>query len=271
MRSSLVYPAAFASGLLLLVSLVLAAVNDDERVAWLGAALATLPLPGFIARTRLTRVVRTSDNLPLLLLLSFAGAGLTAWQVFVERRAEWPSLVVALAGVLLLLLYVFWSSRFGRYPDPRLSVGGKLPAFAVATALSGDTVGPQDFLGHPAIMIFHRGNMSPFCVGQVLEIAERHAELEKLGIRLALISPQTAEATRQLAQRAGVSAPFFVDRDNAAAAALGIDAGRTVLPTVVVTNPRGTILYSDQTDNYRVRPEPDIYISILKRAGVTKS
>ena len=41
-----------------------------------------------------------------------------------------------------------------------------------------------------------------------------------------------------------------------------------MLPTLVVTNERGTILYSDQTDNYRVRPEPDIFLAILRRAGV---
>jgi hypothetical protein len=39
------------------------------------------------------------------------------------------------------------------------------------------------------------------------------------------------------------------------------------MPTVIVTNASGTILFTDQTDNYRVRPEPDIYISILRRAG----
>ena len=48
---------------------------------------------------------------------------------------------------------------------------------------------------------------------------------------------------------------------------LGIGDDDGVMPTVVVTNANGTILYSDQTDNYRVRPEPDIYISILKRTA----
>ena len=42
----------------------------------------------------------------------------------------------------------------------------------------------------------------------------------------------------------------------------------TVLPTLVVTGPSGKIIYSDQTDNYRVRPEPDIFLAILRRAGV---
>ena len=42
----------------------------------------------------------------------------------------------------------------------------------------------------------------------------------------------------------------------------------TVLPTLVVTNENGTIVFSDQTDNYRVRPEPDVFLAILRRSGV---
>jgi hypothetical protein len=39
------------------------------------------------------------------------------------------------------------------------------------------------------------------------------------------------------------------------------------MPTVVVTNASGTIVFSDQTDNYRVRPEPDVFLAILRRSG----
>ena len=41
----------------------------------------------------------------------------------------------------------------------------------------------------------------------------------------------------------------------------------TVMPTVVVTDANGTIVFSDQTDNYRVRPEPDVFLAILRRSG----
>lgn len=270
MKSYFVFPAAIVSGLLLLASLGAAVLDEDARVAWLGAALANLPLPAFIGRTLTTRIVRTSDNLPLLLLVAAVGAALAAWETVMRGRDDWPALAVALCGALLLLLYVFWLSRFGRYAEPRLAVGNKVPEFTFAS-LGGDSISAADFRGRPAIFLFYQGNRCPFCVGQVHEIAARHADLEKLGIRLALISPQPVDATRSLAADTGASAAFFTDSDRTAAKALGIDEPRGVLPTIIVTNANGTILYSDQTDNYRVRPEPDIYISILKRAGATIS
>ena len=74
---------------------------------------------------------------------------------------------------------------------------------------------------------------------------------------------------------------MLVDEDNKLAGELDIAvtngvpigvpggySGDSVLPTLVVTNEKGTILFSDQTDNYRVRPEPDIFLAILRRAGV---
>ena len=47
-------------------------------------------------------------------------------------------------------------------------------------------------------------------------------------------------------------------------------ASETVLPTVVVIDAEGTILLADQTDNYRVRPEPGMFIDVLD-AGLPRS
>ena len=38
----------------------------------------------------------------------------------------------------------------------------------------------------------------------------------------------------------------------------------TVLPTVILTDSRGIILFSDQTDNYRVRPEPEVFENLFR-------
>ena len=77
---------------------------------------------------------------------------------------------------------------------------------------------------------------------------------------------------------------FLVDHDNKVAESLniavrnGVPAGvpggyaaDTVMPTLIVTNGRGTIVFSDQTDNYRVRPEPDAFLAILRRARAMDS
>jgi peroxiredoxin len=137
-----------------------------------------------------------------------------------------------------------------------------------------------DLIGSPAILIFYGGNWCPLCMAQIREVAERYQDLENLGATTVLISPQDPGRSRQLAKRLGVAFRFLVDESNRLAEKLdiairnGVPAGlpggyapHTVMPTVVALNSSGTIVYSDQTDNYRVRPEPDIFISILRRAG----
>jgi hypothetical protein len=42
----------------------------------------------------------------------------------------------------------------------------------------------------------------------------------------------------------------------------------TVLPTVIIADADGRILYSDQTDNYRVRPDPEIFLRVLTAHGI---
>jgi len=71
---------------------------------------------------------------------------------------------------------------------------------------------------------------------------------------------------------------FLVDKDLKAAQAFGIkvDGGTptglealgydsdTVRPTILITNGKGKLIYSDMTDNYRVRPEPEEFIKVFE-------
>ena len=70
---------------------------------------------------------------------------------------------------------------------------------------------------------------------------------------------------------------FLTDEGNRAARTLGIEspngipmgmqvlgyASDTVLPTVILTNAQGEIVFADQTDNYRVRPEPEVFEKLI--------
>ncbi len=117
-------------------------------------------------------------------------------------------------------------------------------------------------------------------MAQIREIVGRYREMDDMGIKVALISPQSDDHTRILAARHDVPFHFLIDEGNAIAESWGIAinhgvpvgitggyAPQTVMPTVVVTNASGTIVFSDQTDNYRVRPEPDVFLAILRRSG----
>lgn len=279
MKSLFLLPAVAASVVLCLLGAIMATRAGGDHLAWWGVALAALPLPLLIARLLVAKPVRTSENEPLALLVSSAGTFLAGWEYLIEIRSGWPPFAVAGTATALLLLYVFWYSRFGRFESAKLQVGNKLPAFA-ATDLDGKPVDSSALLGSPAIVMFYQGNWNPHCTSQVAEIAGRSEELERLGVAVALVSPQPAGESRRLAEAHATPFRFWVD--TAAGVARELDIGvangvpmgvpgrydrDTVMPTVVVTNDNGTILFADQTDNFRVRPEPDMFIAILRRAG----
>ncbi len=48
---------------------------------------------------------------------------------------------------------------------------------------------------------------------------------------------------------------------------MGYDS-ETVLPTVIITDTAGRILWAYETDNYRIRPEPDVYLAVLREKRV---
>ena len=266
--------------ILLLVSCFMAFAGGYERTAWLGAAIATSPIPLLMMRLTFAPVVRTSENLPLLLLLASFGVLVAAWEQFFEGTSGWGPTSLALAGMLLLLLYVFWYSRFSRVESQQIAVGNKLPEFSLFDT-DGKSFDSKSLAGSPAILLFYRGNWCPLCMAQIREIASKYQEISALGIEVVLISPQPDAHSRRLALQHEVPFRFLVDVDNILADKLGIGVSHgvpagmpgdysphTVLPTLMVTNASGTIIFSDQTDNYRVRPEPDIFLAILRRSGL---
>ena len=280
LKSLYVLPATGLTAVLLLYSLVQVAVTDYEQTAWLGAAIASVSMPLVIGWLTLRPVERTSENLPFLVAITAIGVVISVFEQFVEGTAGWGPTAVALVSATLFAIYVFWFSRFGRVPNSILSVGSKLPEFTLTDADEND-FHSTELIGSPAVLMFYRGNWCPLCMAQIRELAARYQDLKAMGINVVLVSPQPDEQTRKLAATHDVPFRFLVDKDNKLAQSLeiavsngvpiGLPGGYapdTVLPTLVVTNAAGTIVFSDQTDNYRVRPEPDIFLAILRRTGV---
>ena len=251
-------------------------------LSWGGALLTVIPFIGLYIRAVTSETLaRTTHSLPVLSALTLAGGAMAAWGFVDGEGRDTPALGLALAGVAGFFLYDFWYSSFGRRINERLAPGEQLPRFT-ARDLEGREVSSDDLLGQPALFMFYRGNWCPFCRAQVKEIIGRYRELLDRGVRVALVSPGDHDLTRRVADIFNIPFNFWVDEDLAAARTLGIAdvdgvpagplRGRygrdTVLPTVVITDARGRILFSDQTQNYRVRPEPEIFLRVLAAHGV---
>ena len=254
-------------------------MQEGFHWGWAGAGLAAGAAAAFFGFVFAASVARTSRNLWWVTGFVALGAAV-AWAGLLQGESPWPGLLSL--GVLAgWLAYVFWYSRFPGRESEVLRVGRKVPAFELEDAV-GEAVASDSLLGRPAVLIFYRGNWCPLCSTQVRELAERYQEIEALGARVALISPQPPGHTRKLAARFDVPFLFWVDAGTRVAQQLGIAArggtpvgmevfgyaSDTVMPTAVVIDAEGTILFADLTDNYRVRPEPETFLRVL-RAVVT--
>lgn len=246
------------------------ATADPVALAWYGAALALLPMLGFMVYLAVFSTARTSRYL----WIQLAGALLGGALAIVELEPLVPVVYALVLGLGGVLAYIFWYSRLDRAVNGVLQVGKQLPEFELEDA-DGNAVSSQRFRGRKLLMMFYRGNWCPLCIAQIREVAERYRELEARGVSVAMISPQPHKNTRKLAEKFDVPMQFYVDRGNRAATALqiahrgGIALGisgygtDTVYPTVVIADEQGQILYADLTDNYRLRPEPDAFIELL--------
>lgn len=245
--------------------------------AWGALILGALPVAWItVVHTLHPSRVRTPRRYPSFGLLAVAG--------FLLSFLGWPDVLpVVLSGALVagLLLYLYWYSEYGKVDRPFLRVGQPLPRFDAWE--KGHSVSSASLRGSPALLLFYRGNWCPVCTAQVDELARSYDELTDRGIRVILISPQTEAHNEALAQRIGLPFTFWEDRGNVAAQRLGIvdPAGLplgmealgygadTPVPTALLVGPDQTILYSDQAENYRLRPEPREYLEAWDQANPT--
>jgi len=261
----------------LAIAAVVTSTSVPSALGWVAAFGAALALPLQLLAFLRLRVGRTSRNLHTATVATSA-AVVVALGAGVADSSPWPT-VVALIGLASVQIYARWYTRLDRAPQNRLAVGQPVPHFEV-TDVDGTTVTSTTFLGSPVVFVFIRGNWCPLCVAQVRELAADYQSLADKGIEVALVSPQPLDETRELAERFGVNFRYLVDEGASAATELGIlhEGGvppgvaqlgygaDTVFPTVLVVDAEGTIVFSDETDDYRVRPEPRLFLQALEPA-----
>jgi len=249
------------------VQLYLTGLNS----AWLGAFIALIPTAIFFSRVLLIKdLARTSNNMPQLMVSGFVGLALA---LYLPVAGVTPLVYAAGFGAVGSLLYVFWYSPIDR-SGAKIEVGQALPDFTLYSA-KGEKVESKTLRQQPALLLFFRGNWCPLCMAQIKEIAASYQELERRGVKVFLVSPQSEKQSKSLAKQFDAPMEFMVDKDLQAARQLGLvhENGTpmgmmgyesdTVMPTAILTDNNGKVIFADLTDNYRVRPEPQTFIDML--------
>lgn len=234
-----------------------------------GALFFVWLLIGNVARS--AKAPRAVFALTLVPLMAITITGVSDFEVWF-----W----IAVVGTLGSALYEWWYSRFSNRDAEALAIGKPLPSLQFE--LPDGTTLQTASLKKPLLMIFYRGNWCPLCMAQVKEIAAQYRSLADKGVEVMLISPQPHSETASLAKKFSAPMTFLVDTNNRMAEKLGIKAeaglpiglealgyeSDTVMPTVIMTDANGTIIFADLTDNYRVRPEPQLFLEVFAKAGI---
>jgi peroxiredoxin len=273
---------AEAVGAVTLAVLVIAVVRIGVMDAWgwVGAAVAWFAIGGYLGYILIGRPSdRTRHLWPLTVVSALGVVTAGALAAVVPRGEHLVAVAVALAGLAATLGYQYLYSRQHRSSKVP-QVGEQLPEFPLTT-LDGERVSSRVLVGRPRVILFYRGTWCPFCMTQVRELAARYRELERRGVGVALVSPQRADESADLATRFDVPMDFFIDTGGEASRALdlvqaggvpvifgaGTD-GDTVVPTVLIIDARGVVLWRAIADNHRVRPDPEVFLRVLDDAGI---
>jgi len=173
--------------------------QTGDYVTWGGVLLVAAPFMLLISWIMVFKnIARTSAHFPVLMALATVGVALAVWGHLQGASINAP--ILALAGWLGFVIYVYWYSSFGHPSSESLQVGRDLPAFELRN-VAGEMVSSASLVEEPMIWIFYRGNWCPLCMAQIKELVAEYQEIRELGVRVALISPQPHKFTMSLARK----------------------------------------------------------------------
>lgn len=262
--------------LYILVDSIIPLFQNNISYRYIGRIIISLSIIIFFASLFIKSQARTSRNLILYtfaiilgLLISFLLGG------NIENNEMLDS-TLSLLLIISWFAYLKWYSVFDKRETTILNVSSNLPSFELEDS-NKNKVRSTSFLGNPSIYLFYRGNWCPLCMAQIKEIAAQYKELEDRGVNMIFVSPQPHNFSEGLAKKYDLGFKFLTDANNKVAKQLGIFAENgipagfqlmgydsdTVLPTVIITDTNGEIIFVDLTDNYRVRPEPDTFLRVI--------
>ncbi len=251
-------------------------IGNPDRIA-IGISLTSITIILFFGGLFVVSQARTKRYLPVYTSIIVLGYILSLSTLLYHPT---PTFKLIIASLILIswFLYVYWYSVLDRRSETQFVKGDQIPDLLLED-IDHKPISLRSFIGNPTIFMFYRGNWCPLCMAQIKEIARQYKELEQLGVNMVFISPQPNKFSSSLANKYDLGFHFLTDIHHEAAKHLGIYSKNglpagfqllgydsdTVLPTVIITNSNGKIVFNEVADNYRVRPEPETFLKVIRK------
>lgn len=203
----------------------------------------------------------------MLLALSLAGSGF-----FLQ-----PGIVgYVLGGVAAILAMLFLvATATSDLPKKKLNVnvGAIAPDFT-ATDASGHQFRLSDLRSRPVLLKFYRGFWCPYCVAELEQINRYAGEFEKLGVSLIAVSSDRVDELEPFARKHKWRIRLLADPALTIHRLYNVQSRKftpkrgpfrdLAIPTTILLDKEGRVLWIEQTTNFRVRPQADVVLAKAK-------
>ena len=176
--------------------------------------------------------------------------------------------IVASIPALLFLLATFTSGL----PDKATAVaaGELAPDFQLKDA-DGNAFRLSALRGSPVLIKFYRGYWCPYCVAELDQLNRYADQFESLGVKLIAVSSDNADELRMFAKKHDWAIRLLADPDLAAHRLYNVQhrkfAARRgpfreiAIPTTILLDRNGRVLWLERTPDFRVRPQADMVLA----------
>lgn len=118
----------------------------------------------------------------------------------------------------------------------RLAPGDEAPGFTLPDA-DGNPVALSSYRGQRVIVYFYPAAMTPGCTKQACDFTESMPALDKVGLAVLGISPDTPAKLARFREKEGITFPLLSDSDKSVLAAYGaygekMNYGKTIMGVI---------------------------------------
>ena len=189
-------------------------------------------------------------------------------------------------ALLLILLNIFSSQAqvpFNPEDISPLLIGETIPDANLIDD-SGETINLNDQIKKMnTVLVFYRGGWCPYCNRQLSALADVETDIIELGYQIIAVSPDDYQNLKPTIQKDRVEYKVYSDPKGDFMQQVGISftpspktmayiskktIGKTTevlpVPTVLILNTAGEILFEYISPNYRQRLSPELLLAVLK-------
>lgn len=188
-----------------------------------------------------------------------------------------PGVVGFILGALAIVpaaLFLLGTSTSGLPArQPAVSVGAIAPDFSAIDA-DGVAFRLSDLRGSPVLLKFFRGYWCPYCVAELKQLDESAQAFAALGIKLVALSADRVDELRPFARKQKWDITLLADPELVVHREYRIESRKfspkrgpfrdLAIPTTILIDRDGRVLWLDQTPDFRVRPQASMVLAKAK-------